>query len=324
MSPAIDSANLLLEGKPVRLEDSGTVLLNFREPDPFEQDPLPETEPLVDPVEPVYDYEDQFVTEPETVSDLGKDAGVDTSTEPIVDQETINQAINQMTDDYETQFVTEPETRDDGYQGLPKNNQQNIVGEGTSATEPDPSTPEEIREEWASGTEPNMPASIDYNHLQDIDYDGNDPEVAAIIEGLEAGFHSSASDQEEHVTMKNSAGVVGHHYPHKDGRTDYEVQESPNMMNRKEDPRNCSTVAEMVKHHDLDWEEAVELKSQYRWPVSEPMPQTDPKACTTAAQLCLHHDWDPASAKLGIKQMKMGLGTPYVTDIIDFDYDQNE
>jgi len=315
MSPAIDSANLLLEGKPVKLEDSGTVFLNFREPDPFEQDPLPETEPLVDPVEPVYDYEDQFVTEPETGSNLGNDIGVDASTEPLVDQETINEAINQMTDDYETQFVTEPETRDDGYQGLPKDNQQDIVGEGTSATEPDPSTPEEIREEWASGTEPNMPVSIDYNHLQDIDYDGNDPEVAALIEGLEAGFHTSASDQEEHVTMKSQGGVVGHHYPQKNAHTEYE---NAPLTSPESDPRACRTVTDMVANHDMAWEEAIELKSQYKV-YSEPMPQTDPDACTTAAQLCLHHDYDPELAKTTIIMMKTGLGKPSTGLNIDWD-----
>lgn len=303
MSPSTKSIDLLLEGKPVRLEDSGTVYLNYREPDPFEQDPLSESDPLVNPVEPLNDYQDQFVTEPDPSSNLRKDTDVGSSTKPIVDQEIINDALDKMTDDYEDQFVTEPETREEGYQGLPKNDQQDIVGKGTSATEPEPSTPEEIREEWASGTEPNMPASIDYNHLQDIDYKGNDPEVAALIEGLEAGFHSSSSDQEEHITMKGQGGVVGHHYPQDNTYTNYE--DSPGW-DPKEDPRNCPTVADMVKHHDIEWDEAIELKSQYRV-YSEPLPQTDPRACTTAAQLCLHHDWHPKLAKLDIISKKAGL-----------------
>lgn len=75
----------------------------------------------------------------------------------------------------------------------------------------------------------------------------------------------------------------------------------------------------MMENHDIEWDESIELKSQYRV-YSEPMPQTDPDACTTAAQLCLHHDYDPELAEATLTMMKTGLGKPSTGLNIDTDW----
>lgn len=207
---------------------------------------------------------------------LNQHEPIDSETEPLISEEDLQYGremigqYHQGPGEFESEPKTPPEAQEidmyEGYQGLPKQSDQDIVGTGTAETEPEPLEPEEVIEGWSkSESEPNFPDSIEYDNIQAINYTGQDPLVENIIEGLKSGYHDRPEAdplEERHFTMKKGEeGATGHHYPQRSAYASFDSDISS---------------------------------------FSEPQPETDPTACETPQQLVEHHGYHPNDAELEI------------------------